>query len=125
MKASTAAAAATQGRENRRLSTLLEVSQALSGTLNIKSAFHRVLEILGRHHGAVRSMIVMLRDGGELLVEASDGLDRPSQAVQYRLGEGSRGRFAKPGNPFVVPRVSGEPAMLTRAARRAESDEQE
>jgi hypothetical protein len=41
-------------REVRRLSTLLDVSQAMSGTLNIKSALHRVLEILARHHGAVR-----------------------------------------------------------------------
>jgi len=125
MKSSTAAVAASQGRENRRLSTLLEVSQALSGTLNIKSAFHRVLEILARHHGAVRSMIVMLRDGGELFVEASDGLDRPSQAVQYRLGEGITGKVVETGKPIVVPRVSREPAMLNRAARRAESDEQE
>src|SRR5438552_1888878 len=127
MKASTATAAATQaqGREHRRLSTLLEVSQALSGTLNIKSAFHRVLEILGRHHGAVRSMVVMLRDGGELFVEASDGLDRPGQAVQYRLGEGITGRVVETSKPIVVPRVSREPAMLNRAARRSDSEEQE
>src|SRR5438105_6850904 len=125
MKASTAATAASQGREARRLSTLLEVSQALSGTLNIKSAFHGVLEILGRHHGAIRSMVVMLRDGGELFVEASDGLDRPGQAVQYRLGEGITGRVVETGKPIVVPRVSREPAMLNRAARRSDSDEQE
>jgi len=125
MKASTAITAASQGREARRLSTLLEVSQALSGTLNSKSAFHRVLEILGRHHGAIRSMIVMLRDGGELYIEASDGLDRPSQSVQYRIGEGITGRVVETGKPIVVPRVSREPTMLNRAARRTESDDQE
>jgi len=70
--------AASQGREARRLSTLLEVSQALSGTLNLKSALHRVLEILARHHGAIRSIVTLLREGGELSVEASDGLDRPA-----------------------------------------------
>ncbi len=68
MKASAATIAASQGREARRLSTLLEVSQALSGTLNLKSALHRVLEVLAKHHGAVRSMVTMLRDGGELFV---------------------------------------------------------
>src|SRR5437870_446802 len=125
MKGSTATTTALQGREARRLSTLLEVSQALSGTLNSKSAFHRVLEILARHHGAVRSMVVMLREGGELFIEASDGLDRPSQAVQYRIGEGITGRVVETGKPIVVPRVSREPAMLNRAARRAESDDQE
>src|SRR5215475_2448403 len=125
MKGNTATAAVAQGREHRRLSTLLEVSQALSGTLNIKSALHRVLEILGRHHGAVRSMVTMLRDGGELFVEASDGLDRPAQSVQYRMGEGITGRVVETGKPIVVPRVSREPAMLNRAARRPEGDDQE
>src|SRR5713226_7646488 len=90
-----AATAATQGREDRRLSTLLEVSQALSGTLNLKAALHRVLEILARHHGAVRSLVTLLREGGELSVEASDGLDRPAQAVQYQMGEGITGRVVE------------------------------
>ena len=125
MKGNVATAAVAQGREHRRLSTLLEVSQALSGTLNIKSALHRVLEILGRHHGAVRSMVTMLREGGELFVEASDGLDRPAQSVQYRMGEGITGRVVETGKPIVVPRVSREPAMLNRAARRPEGDDQE
>src|SRR6266853_1358833 len=125
MKASAATIAASQGREARRLSTLLEVSQALSGTLNIKSAFHRVLEILGRHHGAIRSMVVLLRDGGELFVEASDGLDRPGQTVQYRIGEGITGRVVETAKPIVVPRVSREPTMLNRAARRSDGDDQE
>jgi Nif-specific regulatory protein len=125
MKASAAAMAASQGREARRLSTLLEVSQALSGTLNLKSALHRVLEVMAKHHGAIRSMVTMLRDGGELFVEASDGLDRPAQAVHYRMGEGITGRVVETGKPVVVPRVSREPAMLNRAARRTDGDEQE
>ena len=41
-------------REIRRLSTLLDISQALSGTLDIRQAFHQVLEILERHHRVAR-----------------------------------------------------------------------
>src|SRR5882762_4191941 len=107
-------------REVRRLSTLLEVSQALSGTLNLKSALHRVLEILARHHGAIRSIVTLLGEGGELSVEAADGLDRPAQAVQYRMGEGITGRVVETGKPIVVPRVSREPGFLHRASRRPE-----
>ena len=65
----------SQAPEIRRLSSLLEVSQALSGTLNLKSAMHNVLEILARHHGAVRGIVTLLYEGGELRVEASDGLE--------------------------------------------------
>jgi len=58
----------TQAPEIRRLSSLLEISQALSGTLNLKSALHRVLEILSKYNGAVRSIITLLHDDGELRV---------------------------------------------------------
>src|SRR4030095_99403 len=79
-------------RETRRLATLLDVSQALSGTLNLKSALHRVLEILGKHHGAVRSVVTFLSEEGELFVEAADGLDEPPQSVRYRVADGITGR---------------------------------
>src|SRR4051812_11091269 len=125
MKGTSVTTAASQGREARRLSTLLEVSQALSGTLNLKSALHRVLEVLAKHHGAIRSMVTLLREGGELYVEASDGLDRAAQNVQYRMGEGITGRVVETTKPIVVPRVSREPTMLNRAARRSDGDDQE
>jgi Nif-specific regulatory protein len=121
----TAAPAERHARESRRLSTLLEVSQALSGTLNLRSALHRVLEILARHHGTVRSMVTLLHANGELRVEASDGLDAPAHAVRYRIGEGIIGKVVESGKPIVVPRVSKEPAFLNRASKRAELGKEE
>ncbi|HEY7284791.1 MAG TPA: sigma 54-interacting transcriptional regulator [Vicinamibacterales bacterium] len=111
-------------REVRRLSTLLDASQAMSGTLNLKSALHRVLEILARHHGAVRGIVSLLHDDGSLRVEASDGLGDASR-VRYQMGEGITGRVVESGKPVVVPRVSREPAFLHRAARRPELPHQE
>jgi Nif-specific regulatory protein len=110
--------AAVHARESRRLSTLLEVSQALSGTLNLRSALHRALEILAKYHGTVRSLIVLLHDNRELHVEAADGLDGPSHGVRYRIGEGIIGKVVESGRPIVVPRVSKEPEFLNRAAKR-------
>src|ERR1041384_1813629 len=104
-------------RESRRLSTLLEISQALSGTLNLKSALHRVLEILAKHHGTVRSLVTLLRDNGELTVEAADGLDASSHSIRYRVGEGIIGKVVESSRPIVVPKVSREPAFLHRAAK--------
>src|SRR2546421_9778455 len=111
-------------REARRLSTLLDVSQALSGTLNVKASLHRVLEILARHHGAVRGIVSLVHADGDLRVEASDGLGDASR-VRYRIGEGITGRVVQSGKPIVVPRVSREPAFLHRAARRPELSHQE
>jgi Nif-specific regulatory protein len=111
--------------EARRLSTLLEVSQALSGTLNLKASLHRVLEILTNHHGAVRGLVSLLHADGDLRVEASDGLADTSRPVRYQVGEGITGKVVESGKPIVVPRVSREPAFLHRAARRPELAHQE
>jgi Nif-specific regulatory protein len=117
--------AATHARESRRLSTLLEISQALSGTLNLRSGLHRVLEVLAKHHGTVRGLITLLHDNGELHVEASDGLDAPSHSVRYRVGEGIIGKVVESGRPVVVPRVSKEPTFLNRASKRPELPKEE
>ena len=113
-------------REVRRLASLLDTSQALTGTIDLKAGLHRVLEILGRHHGAVRSTVVMLdEDTGQLQVEASDGLDRPGYRVSYQLGEGITGRVVETGRSIVVPQISREPMFLNRASKRAELPQQE
>src|SRR4051812_9690956 len=116
--------ASNDSRDARRMSTLLEASQALSGTLNLKAGMSRVLTILMRHHGAVRGMIPLLRES-ELHVEAAEGFDDRARSVRYKVGEGITGKVVESGKPIVVPRVSREPALLNRAARRGESTRQE
>ena len=109
----------TTTRDARRLSTLLEISQALSGTLNLKSSMQRVLQILIRHHGVVRGMVTLLREG-ELHVEAIEGFDDRARAVSFKVGEGITGQVGQSGKPIVVPRISKEPEFLNRMPRRAD-----
>ena len=109
----------TTTRDARRLSTLLEISQALSGTLNLKSSMQRVLQVLIRHHGVVRGMVTLLREG-ELHVEAIEGFDDRARAVSFKVGEGITGQVGQSGKPIVVPRVSKEPEFLNRMPRRAD-----
>jgi Nif-specific regulatory protein len=111
--------------EARRLSTLLEVSQALSDPVNVKASLHRVLDILARQHGAVRGMVSLVNADGVLQIEASDGLAESARTVTYQLGEGITGRVVQSGKPVVVPRVSKEPDFLHRATRRPELRHQE
>ena len=112
--------------EIRRLSTLLEASQALSGTIDLRAALHRVLEILGRHHGAIRSTIALLHeDEHEIVVEAAEGAVKSGGRATYRVGEGITGQVVQHGKAIVVPRVSREPMFLSRAADRAELATQE
>ena len=102
--------------EIRKLSDLLEVSQTLGSTLDLKSALLRVLEILEQHHGA-RSGTVALVDEptGELAIEAAVGVSwQAARRARYKLGEGITGRVVQSGKPVVVPQVSKEPLFLNR-----------
>src|SRR5688572_21289129 len=108
----------------RRLSTLLEVSQALSGTLNLKAAMQRVLGTLIRHHSVVRGMVTLLRDG-ELHVEAVEGFDDRARSARIKVGEGITGQVVESGKPIVVPRVSREPGFMNMGLRRSDHLKQE
>jgi Nif-specific regulatory protein len=122
--AKSGADATTAARDARRLSTLLEMSQALSGTLNLKAAMQRVLATLIRHHSVVRGMVTCLRDG-ELQVEAAEGFEDRARALRFKVGEGITGKVVESGRPIVVPRVSREPAFLNLAPRRPDHPKQE
>ena len=111
--------------EIRKLTSLLDVSQALSSPVNMKSAFHRVLELLERYHGTGRSAIELLDDDGRRLhLQASVGLR--GQQSDAPLGGQLAQRVFDSGRPVVVPRVSSEPALAEQrfdsgSGRRARS----
>jgi Nif-specific regulatory protein len=112
--------------EIRRLSTLLEASQALSATLDLKAALHRVLEVLGRHHGAVRGTIVLQQpDSDDLRVEATDAVADRGVRPRHRPADLITRRVVESGKPVVVPRVSREPMLSGHTAGRTEPREQE
>jgi Nif-specific regulatory protein len=108
--------------EVRKLTSLLDVSQALSSPVNLKSAFHRVLEILERYHGTGRSVISLPgeEDARRLRLHASIGIrsahsDAPLAATLAQ-------QVFDSGRPVVIPRASREPSMPERRAR-SDADE--
>jgi Nif-specific regulatory protein len=100
----------------RKLSTLLEVSQQLGSTLDLRTALVRVLEVLEEGHGTLAGAVTLFdRDSGELEIEAATGMTwRVRRRASYKLGEGVTGRVVQSGKPVVVPRVSHEPLFLDR-----------
>ncbi|RPI28502.1 MAG: GAF domain-containing protein [Acidobacteria bacterium] len=112
--------------EVRRLATFLEISQTLSGTINLKQSLHQVLESLERFHGVIRGAVTILdEETSELHIEASNGLSAKGQQVHYQLGEGITGRVVESGKLIVVPQVSREPMFLNRAGRRKATEQDE
>ncbi len=105
--------------EIRRLSTLLEISQALSGVLNLKAALQSVLEILERRHRVVGAGVFLQDpDSRELHAEAVLGDRLPGSRGRGRSEETITGRVLDTGKAVVVPRVSQEPILAPAAGDR-------
>ncbi|HEY7501991.1 MAG TPA: sigma 54-interacting transcriptional regulator [Vicinamibacterales bacterium] len=107
--------------------SLLDVSQALSSPVNLKSAFHRVLEILERYDATSRSVIALPDDDRRRLrLHASIGVR--AQHSDAPLAVTLAQQVFDTGRPIVVPRVSQEPSLAsgvprgTRSTRSIEDD---
>ncbi len=108
------------------LGALARVSQILTDGLNLKESLHRVLEVLERYHGAIRSAVTLLDpETRELHIEAANGLTLKGRRVRYNLGEGITGMVVESGRPLVIPQISREPLFLSRADERKELAKQE
>src|SRR5688500_10337371 len=101
--------------EIRRLTTLLEITQALSGILNLKSALHSAIAILQRRHEVTAGSVLLVDEQThELQTEAAIGMRQggagaPVDAITTRVMQS--------GRAVVVPQVSREPALATRLGR--------
>jgi Nif-specific regulatory protein len=103
-------------KDIRRLSSLIEISQAMAATLNLSIALPQALDILERHHRVVRAHRAAGRGDRRAL---DRGIARPHArwpAGQCRLGEGRRPRWSS-GKPIVVRKRAESPPLI-RAAKR-------
>ncbi|HEU4681896.1 MAG TPA: GAF domain-containing protein, partial [Gemmatimonadales bacterium] len=111
----------SEASEARKLGTLVDVSQALAGHVNLHAGLSGVLLILARRSGAVRGAVALVDERtGELVIRAGMGLGREGQTTSHRLGEGVTGGVVATGEPAVVPKISADPRFLDRAAGRQE-----
>ena len=90
----------THTNEIRRLATLLEVSQALSGALSLKTVLHSLVELLERRHQVAGSTVILLDETSrELHVEASGGIRLGSTRTRERAVDTSPGASSTPAGP--------------------------
>ncbi len=112
-------------KELQKLTSLLQVSQALSGTLDLRAALQEVFDTNSRHHEALGSLVVLgNKDSRELQVEASEGFGRPGHHAPMMVGEGIIGKVAESGKHIVVPRLSLEPALIQQLGLKLPAGEE-
>src|SRR5690606_10449603 len=107
-------AAAEGVNDVRQIAALTEICQAVSGTLTLRSALVRVLEILGRQHQLVRGAVALINPSGHLHVEATYGVPADRAGARYGLAEGVTARVVESNKPVIVPQVSREPMFRDR-----------
>jgi Nif-specific regulatory protein len=111
--------------KSRRLTALLEVSQALGSTLDTRAAVEKVLEILDRELGMKRGAIALLEGEGVLKIQYAYGLSEGErQRGRYKVDEGVTGKVVASGRPIIVPQVSKEPLFLYRTRKRSPDTEE-
>jgi Nif-specific regulatory protein len=110
---------ARRSRELQKLTSLLQISQALSGTLDLRPALQELFETLARHHEALGCLVVTShRETKELHVEAETFGRAGGHHGHYAVGEGPIAKVAESGKPVIVPRLSLEPGLARQLGVR-------
>jgi Nif-specific regulatory protein len=106
--------------EISKLTTLVEISQVLSPTLDLKEGLAKLLEVLERRQQMERGTITLLdQHRKEIAIEVAHDLT-PAQVERgrYKLGEGITGTVVSSGRPVIIPKLSREPMFLNRTGAR-------
>jgi Nif-specific regulatory protein len=117
-------AIAAESREDRELSLLTRMGEALGTALVPDSFFEETMNVLASELGMIRGTVVLLdRAQNKLRIVAAHGLSRAERARgEYDVGEGVTGHVVKTGLPEVVPDIHTDARFLNRTtARHADS----
>lgn len=117
-------AIAAESREDRELSLLTRMGEALGTALTPASFLEETMTVLASELGMIRGTVVLLdRTMGTLRIAAAHGLSAAERARgEYDIGEGVTGQVVKTGLPEVIPDVHKDARFLDRtAAHRVDS----
>jgi Nif-specific regulatory protein len=105
--------------EARKLSTLVDVSQALAGHLSLQAGLGAMLLILQRRCSVVHGAVALLDEAsGKLNLRAGIGLDRGERPSQ--VGGGVLHEVVSSGEPVVIPQLGGDSRLVGRPSGRRE-----
>jgi Nif-specific regulatory protein len=103
---------------------LYEITTAIHGTLDLRKALYKVLDILSEHLGMNRGSISLLNpETSEIHIEVAHGISPTAKTKgRYKLGEGVTGRVIATGRPMAIAGLNDEPLFLDRTGARSHID---
>jgi len=107
-------------REVKELSLLLELSETLGHSVDLRDTVLPLLQTMERHMGMLRGTLSLVdHSTGQVIIEVAHGLtDAQKERGRYRSGEGVTGRVVQTGRVAVVPRIAADPLFLDRTGAR-------
>lgn len=109
-------------QQNKRLQTLLAISDVISTTIDLNECFTKIMKIVSSHLKMRRGTLVLYDPkSDELVITASVGLSPQEKSRgRYKLGEGITGQVVQNGKPVAVMDISKDPRFLDRTGARRE-----
>ena len=113
-------AIATESREDRELSLLTRMGEALGTALDPNSFLQEMMNVLASELGMIRGTLVLLdKTANKLRIVAAHGLSAAERARgEYDIGEGITGQVVKTGLPEAVPDIRKDARFVDRTATR-------
>lgn len=109
-------------RELLEITTLYEISKAISSSLDLEKVMNQVMDILHEKMAMERGTLCLLdKETNEVIIEVAHGLsEKEKERGRYKLGEGITGRVVAAGEPIIVKNVGEEPLFLNRTRARGD-----
>ena len=103
-----------------QVKVLVDISGALSSSLDIEENLASILKILSDSLEMERGTITLVDPiTNELRIEVAHGLTKKEkERGKYKIGEGVTGKVVETGQPMVVPDIEAEPLFLDRTQAR-------
>ncbi len=100
------------------LTTLYEISNILSSSLDLSSTLRGVLRMLADYLEMKKGNIA-LKFSDHIKIIAAYGMTKEeAEKGVYNLGEGIIGKVVKNGLPIIIPNIGEEPAFLNKTGSR-------
>ncbi|MBI5400485.1 sigma 54-interacting transcriptional regulator [Candidatus Saganbacteria bacterium] len=103
-----------------KVRVLVEISAALSSSLDLERNLQAILKILADSLAMERGTITLVDPfTNELRIEVAQGLTKQEkERGKYKIGEGITGKVVESGEPMVVQDIEAEPLFLNRTQAR-------
>jgi len=103
-----------------KVKVLVDISEALSSTLDLEKTLSSILKILSDSLEMQRGTITLVDPRtSELHIEVAHGLSPDEkERGKYKIGEGITGKVVESGQPMIVKDIEAEPLFLNRTQAR-------